>query len=66
MMRVRSTSKKLLTWELGESLQPGKSIIIVDVEDRWSGDSEARLKTDGASVVTEPLKEDLVEQLRES
>jgi hypothetical protein len=39
---------------------------LVAVEDRWLEDIESRLKTDGASVVTETLKDELVKQLKEN
>ncbi|MCK4975319.1 MAG: DUF1269 domain-containing protein [Anaerolineales bacterium] len=52
--------------ELGEAIQPGKSIIVVGVQERWLGDIELRLENDGAEVITEALKDDIVKQLGES
>ena len=52
--------------ELGEAIQPGKSIIVVGVQERWLGDIVSRLNNDGAEVITEALKDDIAKQLKES
>ncbi|MCK5428275.1 MAG: DUF1269 domain-containing protein, partial [Anaerolineales bacterium] len=50
--------------ELGEAIQPGKSIIVVGVQERWLMDVESRLEHGGSVVITEALKDDTVKQLR--
>jgi uncharacterized membrane protein len=51
--------------ELGEAIQPGKSIIVVGVQERWLRDIESRLEKDGAGVITEAIKDGVVKQLKE-
>ena len=49
--------------EIGESLKPGTSALIVIVEQRWILDVEKRLKAAEAEYAVEELKQDVAAQL---
>jgi uncharacterized membrane protein len=51
--------------QVGESLKPGTSALIVIVEHRWVLDVQQRLRAAEADVATEAIKQDVAAQLEE-
>lgn len=51
--------------QIGESLTPGTSALIAEVEHRWVAQVERRLAEEGANVMTEAVKADVAAQLEQ-
>jgi uncharacterized membrane protein len=51
--------------QVGESLKPGTSALIVIVEHRWVLDVQQRLRAAEADIATEEIKQDIAAQLEE-
>jgi hypothetical protein len=49
--------------EIGEALQPGTSVILAVVEQRWFEDVRMRLEEAGGRVLSETLNDEFFEQV---